>query len=48
MYILIFLVLVQFALSTTLSILNLSHLKRAAKSLPAEWFERLTSPSFPR
>ena len=47
MVILIFLILVQFAISTTLSVLNLSHLKRAAKSLPAEWSERLDVSQFP-
>jgi STE24 endopeptidase len=48
MYILIILILVQFAISTTLSILNLSHLKRAAKTLPAEWTERLDVSQFPK
>ena len=47
MAILITLILVQFAVSTTLSVLNLSHLKRAAKTLPTEWSERLDVSQFP-
>jgi len=48
MYVLIILILVQFAVSTTLSILNLSHLKRASKALPTEWAERLDVSQFPK
>ena len=48
MYILTALILVQFVIGTTLSVLNLSHLKRAAKTLPAEWSERLDVSQFPR
>jgi len=48
MYVLIILVLLQFAIATTLSILNLSHLKRAAVTLPAEWSERLDVSQFPK
>jgi STE24 endopeptidase len=48
LYVLIALLLAQYAISTALSILNLSHLKRAAKALPPEWAERLDVSQFPR
>jgi STE24 endopeptidase len=48
MYILIALLLAQFAIATALSILNLSHLKRAADALPQEWAERLDASQFPQ
>jgi STE24 endopeptidase len=48
MMLLIALLLAQFAIATTLSILNLSHLKRAADALPEEWIERLDASQFPK
>lgn len=48
MYILIALLLAQFAIATALSILNLSHLKHAADALPQEWAERLDVSQFPK
>jgi STE24 endopeptidase len=48
MYILIALLVAQFAISTALSVLNLSHLKRASGALPQEWAERLDVAQFPR
>jgi STE24 endopeptidase len=48
MYILIALLVAQFAIATALSTLNLSHLKRAASALPEEWANRLDPSQFPK
>ncbi len=48
MWVLIALLLVQFALSTALSLLNLAHLRERAADPPAEWAERLDLSQFPR
>ena len=48
LFIPIALLLAQFVLSTALSILNLSHLKRAANALPQEWAEQLDVSQFPK
>ena len=48
MTILIALLVAQFTIATALSILNLSHLKRAAKTLPQEWAGRLDASQFPK
>ena len=48
MIVLIALLLVQFAISTALSALNLAHLKRGVAAPPAEWPEPLDTARFPR
>ena len=48
MWILIALLVVQFVISTLLSMLNLAHLKRHAAAPPQEWVERLDTSQFPR
>jgi STE24 endopeptidase len=48
MILLIVLLLVQFALSTALSALNLAHLRRSVAAPPAEWVEQLDTAQFPR
>ncbi|MBN1936210.1 MAG: M48 family metallopeptidase [Anaerolineae bacterium] len=48
MWIFVLLLLVQFAISTALSVLNLAHLKKSAASPPPEWAERLDLSQFPR
>ena len=48
MWILVVLLLIQSAISTVLSVLNLAHLKQAAASPPQEWAERLDTSQFPR
>jgi len=47
LWILVILLLVQFIISTALSVLNLVHLKRTASALPPEWAERLDVSQFP-
>jgi len=48
MWILIALLLVQFAISTALSALNLRHLRQTAAAPPQEWAARLDTSQFPR
>ena len=48
MWIFIILLLVQFAISTALPVLNLAHLKQVSASPPREWAERLDTPQFPK
>jgi STE24 endopeptidase len=48
LWILVILLLAQFAISTALSVLNLAHLKRTANALPQGWGERLDVSQFPR
>jgi STE24 endopeptidase len=48
MWILIALLVLQFLVATTLSALNLRHLKEAAADPPPEWAERLDTSQFPR
>jgi len=48
MWIFIVLLLIQYAISTALSALNLAHLKRSAASPPEEWVERLDLSQFPK
>jgi STE24 endopeptidase len=48
LYVFVILLLAQFAISTALSVLNLAHLKRAARALPPEWAARLDVSQFPR
>jgi STE24 endopeptidase len=46
MWIFVALLVIQFAISTLLSELNLAHLKRRAKDPPQEWAERLDTGQF--
>ena len=46
MWIFVALLLIQFAISSLLSELNLAHLKRRAKDPPEEWAERLDTSQF--
>ena len=48
MWILIALLLVQTAISTALSVLNVAHLRRSAAAPPAEWEAELDTAQFPR
>jgi len=48
MWILIGLLVLNFAISTTLSILNLRHLRRRAGDPPEEWADELGTEQFPR
>jgi STE24 endopeptidase len=48
MWILVALLLTQFAISTLLSELNLAHLRRKANDPPPEWAERLDISQFPK
>ena len=48
MWAFIVLLLVQFAISTALPVLNLAHLKQSAASPPREWAERLDTSQFPK
>ena len=48
MWIFVALLLIQFAISTLLSELNLAHLRRQAKNPPQEWAERLDTSQFSR
>jgi STE24 endopeptidase len=41
MWVLVALLLIEYAISTTLSVLNVTHLRQVAAHLPAEWAERL-------
>jgi len=47
MWIFVLLLLVQFVISTSLSMLNLAHLRRKAASPPEEWADRLDVSRFP-
>jgi STE24 endopeptidase len=48
MWVFITLLLIQFAISTALSELNLAHLKKKSTSVPPGWAERLDVGQFPR
>jgi STE24 endopeptidase len=48
MWILVALLLIQFAISTALSALNLHHLRRKAADPPSDWVDRLDTDQFPR
>jgi STE24 endopeptidase len=48
MWILIGLLVLRFAISTTLSVLNLHHLRHHAEHPPAEWVDELDTRQFPR
>lgn len=48
MWVLVLLLLIQYAISTALSVLNVAHLKRRAATPPAEWVDRLDLAEFPR
>ena len=48
MWVLVVLLLLQYAISTALSALNLAHLRRSADSPPEEWAARLDLSQFPK